>query len=92
MAGLAGTETTRIISRRWPAVQVVGLRPYTVERHRSNLLAKLKVHNKAKLIQYAIRQGLVRMTAPVSEPKYVKEGAVAPLCVCCALSTRVDPL
>lgn len=34
--------------------------PHTVERHRSNLLTKLQVRNKAELIQYAIRLGLVQ--------------------------------
>jgi DNA-binding NarL/FixJ family response regulator len=34
--------------------------PHTVERHRSNLLTKLQVRNKAELIQYAIRTGLLR--------------------------------
>lgn len=34
--------------------------PHTVERHRSRLLAKLGVRNKAELVQYAIQRGLVR--------------------------------
>lgn len=33
--------------------------PHTVERHRSNLLAKLGVHNKVQLIRYAMKRGLV---------------------------------
>ncbi len=31
----------------------------TVERHRSNIMAKLDLHNKAELVRYAIRRGLV---------------------------------
>ena len=33
--------------------------PHTVERHRSNLLAKLHVRNKVELTQYAVRRGLL---------------------------------
>jgi two-component system response regulator NreC len=31
----------------------------TVERHRQNLMAKLNLHNRADLVKYAIRKGLV---------------------------------
>jgi DNA-binding NarL/FixJ family response regulator len=33
--------------------------PSTVERHRSNLMAKLKLHNRAELIRYALERGLL---------------------------------
>jgi two-component system response regulator NreC len=33
--------------------------PYTVERHRANIMAKLNLHNRADLIKYAIRKGLI---------------------------------
>lgn len=33
----------------------------TVERHRSNIMDKLNLHNKADLIKYAIRKGLVKL-------------------------------
>ena len=31
----------------------------TVDRHRSNIMAKLDLHNKAELVRYAIRKGLI---------------------------------
>ena len=31
----------------------------TVEWHRTNLMSKLRVHNVADLVRYAVRQGLV---------------------------------
>ena len=33
----------------------------TVERHRANIMSKLKLNNKAQLIRYAIRKGLVKL-------------------------------
>ncbi len=33
----------------------------TVERHRTNLMDKLGMHNKSQLIKFAIRKGLVKM-------------------------------
>ncbi len=35
------------------------LSPKTVERHRTNLMDKLNLHNRAELIRYAVRKGLV---------------------------------
>lgn len=35
------------------------LSPKTVERHRTNLMNKLNLHNRAELIRYALRKGLV---------------------------------
>lgn len=31
----------------------------TVDRHRSNIMAKLDLHNKAELVRYAVRKGLI---------------------------------
>lgn len=42
----------------------LGISPFTVERHRSNILAKLKARNKAELIQVAIRRGLIEPDGP----------------------------
>ncbi len=39
--------------------RTLGISPHTVERHRQNLMAKLDLHNRAELIQYAIRKGLL---------------------------------
>ncbi len=33
----------------------------TVERHRSNIMDKLEMHNKSQLIRFAIRKGLVKL-------------------------------
>ncbi len=33
----------------------------TVERHRANIMSKLEMNNKAQLIKYAIRKGLVKL-------------------------------
>jgi len=35
------------------------LSPKTVEGHKTNLMAKLDVHNKTDLIKYAIRKGII---------------------------------
>ena len=35
------------------------LSPYTVQTHRDHIMKKLDLHNKAELIKYAIRKGLV---------------------------------
>ena len=41
----------------------LGLSPKTVEKHRSNLMRKLQLHNAAAITMYAIRNG---MTTPDS--------------------------
>ncbi len=33
----------------------------TVERHRTNIMDKLGMHNKSQLIRFAIRKGLVKL-------------------------------
>ncbi len=40
----------------------------TVEKHRSNLMKKLDLHNAAGLTAYAIEQGLLASSAPASRP------------------------
>jgi DNA-binding NarL/FixJ family response regulator len=35
-----------------------GLSPKTIEKHRANLMQKLKLHNAAAITMYAIRNGL----------------------------------
>jgi len=37
------------------------LSPSTVQTHRSNIMEKLNLHNRAELIKYAIRHGLIRL-------------------------------
>jgi len=35
------------------------LSPKTVERHKTNLMAKLDIHNRTELIKYALRKGII---------------------------------
>jgi two-component system, NarL family, response regulator NreC len=35
------------------------LSPNTIERHRANIMEKLQIHNRAQLVKFAIRHGLV---------------------------------
>ncbi len=37
----------------------------TVEAHKFNLMRKLNIHNKAQLVQYAIRKKIIRLPEPV---------------------------
>lgn len=47
----------------------LSISPRTVEKHRSNLMQKLDVHNKAELVQYALSRGLIapKLTPPQGE-------------------------
>ncbi|MBI2874789.1 MAG: response regulator transcription factor, partial [Firmicutes bacterium] len=49
---IATGKTGREIARE------LTISPHTVERHRSKLMAKLGLRNKAELVQYAVRRGL----------------------------------
>jgi two-component system response regulator NreC len=51
--GLTGKEIAELLS----------LSVHTVERHRQNIMAKLRLHNRAELIKYAIRKGLIELEA-----------------------------
>ncbi len=35
------------------------LSPKTVERHKTNLMAKLDIHNRTELVKYALRKGII---------------------------------
>lgn len=39
--------------------KVLVISPNTVDRHRTNIMSKLDMHNKAELVRYAVEQGLV---------------------------------
>jgi two-component system response regulator NreC len=39
--------------------RALGISPRTVEDHRAHLMRKLKLHNLADLVRYAIRRGIV---------------------------------
>ncbi|MBI3978553.1 MAG: response regulator transcription factor [Chloroflexi bacterium] len=52
---LAGGRTAREIA------DVLSLSFHTVERHRQNIMGKLGLRNRAELIKYAIRKGLIEL-------------------------------
>ncbi|MBI2874722.1 MAG: response regulator transcription factor [Firmicutes bacterium] len=55
-------EVLRLIAAGRTGREIAGeltISPHTVERHRSKLMAKLGLHNKADLVRYAVRRGLV---------------------------------
>lgn len=61
-------EILKLIGEGYKNKQIAGLlyiSPKTVEKHRSNLLGKLGVHNAAALAAYAIKMGLVDPHTPV---------------------------
>ncbi len=37
------------------------LSPKTVERHRTNLMSKLDIHNRTELVKFALRKGIIRV-------------------------------
>ncbi len=41
---------------------ILVLSPKTVDRHKTNLMAKLDIHNRADLIKYAIRKGIITLS------------------------------
>ncbi len=55
-------EVLRLIAEGLTSKEIaarLAISPYTVERHRANAMAKLNLHNRAELIRYAIRKGLI---------------------------------
>jgi DNA-binding NarL/FixJ family response regulator len=44
----------------------LGLSPNTVERHRTNIMNKLGLHNRAELVRFAIRERLIDAEPPSS--------------------------
>ena len=41
------------------AAGALGLSPYTVETHRTNLMQKLALHSTAEIVLYAVRKGII---------------------------------
>jgi DNA-binding NarL/FixJ family response regulator len=41
------------------AAALLNLSPHTIETHRTNLMQKLKLHNTAEIVLYAVRKGIV---------------------------------
>jgi len=41
--------------------KMLEVRPKTVEGHKTNLMAKLDIHNKVGLVKYAIRKGIITL-------------------------------
>ncbi len=59
-------EVLRLIAQGMTGKEIaelLGVSAHTVERHRQNLMAKLNLHNRAALIKYAIRKGLIELEA-----------------------------
>lgn len=59
-------EILRLIAEGLTSKEVANrliISPHTVERHRANAMAKLDLHNRAELIRYAIRKGLIDLEA-----------------------------
>ncbi|MBI2460697.1 MAG: response regulator transcription factor [Candidatus Rokubacteria bacterium] len=59
-------EILRLIAEGLTSKEIaakLAISPYTVERHRANAMAKLNLHNRAELIRYAIRKGLIDLEA-----------------------------
>jgi two-component system response regulator NreC len=50
---LAEGHSTREIA------QMLVISPKTVERHKTNLMAKLDIHNRLDLFKYALRKGII---------------------------------
>lgn len=56
------TEVVRLIADGRTGREIAEalvISPNTVDRHRTNIMTKLHMHNKAELVRYAIEQGLV---------------------------------
>jgi DNA-binding NarL/FixJ family response regulator len=59
-------EVLSLIAEGCTSKEIAGklfISPQTVETHRSNLMAKLKVRNMAGMVVYAVRLGLVQLPA-----------------------------
>ena len=57
-------QVVRLIAEgqtRREIAEQLGISPNTVERHRQNVMAKLDLHNRAALVKYAIRKGLIEV-------------------------------
>ena len=55
-------EILQLIAEGKTAPQIaedLHISPHTVQSHRDNMMMKLDLHNRAALIRYAIRRGLV---------------------------------
>jgi two-component system response regulator NreC len=55
-------EILQLIAEGQTAAQIaedLNISPHTVQSHRDNIMTKLDLHNRAALIRYAIRRGLV---------------------------------
>jgi len=55
-------EILRLIAEGKTGREIAGalhISPKTVDRHRANMMRKLDLHNRAELIRYAIRKGLI---------------------------------
>ncbi len=59
---LREVQVVKLIAESWTGDEIaaeLGISPKTVERHRTNILAKLGMRDRVELTRYAIRRGLV---------------------------------
>jgi DNA-binding NarL/FixJ family response regulator len=54
---------------------LLGIRPGTADTHRTNIMRKLKVHSVVGVILYAIRNGIMKVTAGADEVEETKQAA-----------------
>ena len=60
-------QVVRLISEGRTSREIgdlLGISTNTVERHRQDAMAKLHLHNRAELIKYAVRKGLIENDGP----------------------------
>jgi DNA-binding NarL/FixJ family response regulator len=62
LTSIALGNSNKVIARE------LGLSPKTVEKHRSNLMRKLQLHNAAAITMFAIRNGMTGSAASISHP------------------------
>jgi DNA-binding NarL/FixJ family response regulator len=58
--------------------RALGVSPKTVEKHRSNLMRKLQLHNAAAITMFAIRNGMTS-SEPLSERPATRVGSLTPV-------------
>ena len=55
-------EVLKLVAEGYTTQEIAAmlvLSPKTVERHRTNLMSKLDIHNRTELVKYALRKGII---------------------------------
>ncbi len=55
-------ETLKMLAEGWSVheiARILAISPKTVERHKTNLMGKLHIHNRLDLFKYALRKGII---------------------------------